>query len=134
MSNDRVRCICLYLSATIVLLALVGCQNGVERDPLPYSPHYHVVGAGGAAPARRLVSDACMTPDVASDPLYLPPGCANAFNLQKMVERERDLVQGRRTGAAMAATVVRPARRLIDGTIPVSPEVENDLDTTVLTD
>jgi type IV pilus biogenesis protein CpaD/CtpE len=114
------------LAIGLAALALAGCQNHrvAERDPLPYSPNYHVAKASG--PVRkgydtqsgRLVPDACVTPDVTEDPMYLPPGCANNVNLQMMVERESDLVQGRQTGPAMAEPVVRAARRVIDGTTP----------------
>lgn len=112
------------LAIGLVALALAGCQNSAERDPLPYSPNYHMTKAAGPVRKgyepqnRRLVADACVTPDVVEDPLYLPPGCANNTNLQLMVERESDLVRGRRTGPAMAAPVVRAARRVIDGPAP----------------
>lgn len=110
------------LALALAALALAGCQNSAARDPLPYSPNYHMVRNSGAVSkgyenetAGRLVPDACVTPDVTEDPMYLPPGCANNMNLQLMVERQSDLVQGRRTGPAMAAPVVRAARNSIDG-------------------
>ncbi|MCX2698458.1 hypothetical protein [Ochrobactrum chromiisoli] len=113
----------------VAVFALAGCQNTPDRDPLPYSPNYHMsAGQGGnvvrkgydkqATAQGRLVPDACVTPDVVEDPLYLPPGCANNLNLQMMVERQSDLVHGRTTGPAMAAPVVRAARRVIDGEPP----------------
>jgi hypothetical protein len=69
-----------------------------------------------AVSRTALVPDACVTPDIAPDPLYLPSGCANAANLQMMVERERDLERGQTPGRAMAAPVARAARAYIDGT------------------
>ncbi|WP_197731722.1 MULTISPECIES: hypothetical protein [Rhizobium] len=116
------------LAFGIAKLLLAGCQNSALHGPLPYSPDYHVAGDPHLAARNRfakgtdnrLVPDACVTPDVAEDPLYLPPGCANNMNLQLMVRRESDLVQGRETGPAMAAPVVRAARRSIDGTTPVA--------------
>ena len=111
-------------------LFLTGCLH----DPLPYSPHYSditltdpanvpaKVGSGhkkyGARvhPAQTvLVPDACITPDVAEQPLYLPPGCANNLNLQVMVERPKDLVRGRQPGPAAAAPAVRAAQRYLYG-------------------
>lgn len=134
MSNDRFRRLLSHVSLAVAALGLVGCQTGPERDPLPYSPHYHLVGSHSAGTKPLMLSDACATPDVTSDALYLPPGCANAVNLQMMVERESDLAHGRRTGAAMAATVARPARRLIDGNIAALPKEEENLDTTARAD
>lgn len=110
-------------------LPLGGCET------LPYSPHYsHItltdpadVPPQARAPrkghaARRadraqtvLVPDACITPDVAEQPLYLPPGCANNLNLQIMVEQPRDLLRGRQPGPAAAAPSVRAAQRYLYG-------------------
>lgn len=111
------------------------------HEPLPYSPNYsHVTltdesevlanpGKGydkGVIPPRRaartvrqaqtvLVPDACITPDTAEQPVYLPSGCANNLNLQLMVEQPRDLVQGRQPGPAAAAPSVRAAQRYLYG-------------------
>jgi len=130
------------LALGLVALILAGCQNTTaERDPLPYSPNYHMADTGG--PVRkgyetrsgRLVPDACVTPDVAADPLYLPPGCANNVNLQMMVEREGDLVRGRDTGPAMAAPAARAARRVIDGNNQARDTAgKRDVSTTELTE
>ncbi|KAB2736264.1 hypothetical protein F9K97_23905 [Brucella anthropi] len=56
---------------------------------------------------------------------HLPPGCANAFNLQRMVENERDLIEGRPMGPPPAAPSVRAARRYIYGT-KEAPEQPQD--------
>ena len=130
-----------HLAIGLAALVLAGCQNGAARDPLPYFPNYHMaagpshVRKGYEKQAGRLVPDACVTPDVAEDPLYLPPGCANNMNLQLMVERQSDLVRGRKTGPAMAEPVVRAARRSIDGIAPAqAPAAESDVNTTGLMD
>jgi len=112
-------------------LVLGGC---LPHEPLPYSPNYSRVtmvdelppepGAVRKAKARRsaeattvVVPDACITPDVTEQPLYLPPGCANNLNLQMMVEHPKDLGQGRQPGPAAAAPTVRAAQRyLYEGT------------------
>ena len=125
----------------LAALTLSGCQNATERDPLPYSPNYHMVQAPGPVTkgyekqtAGRLVPDACVTPDVTEDPMYLPPGCANNMNLLLMAERQNDLIQGRKTGPAMAAPVVRAARNSINGVKPVPPsESQRDFSTTGMT-
>ncbi|WP_295810929.1 hypothetical protein [uncultured Nitratireductor sp.] len=46
---------------------------------------------------------------------HLPPGCANAYNLQLMAEQKRDLIEGRELGDAPAAPSARAARRYIYG-------------------
>ena len=43
------------------------------------------------------------------------PGCANAHNLQRMAERQSDLVRGRPLGAAPAAPTARAAQEYIYG-------------------
>jgi hypothetical protein len=117
------------LLATFAAATLTACAPEL---PNAYSPGYSRVsldqggeaggrvrkGYDGDTAARRtaLVPDACVTPDVAPDPLYLPSGCANAANLQMMVENERDLERGQTPGRAMAAPVARAARGYIDGT------------------
>ena len=58
---------------------------------------------------------ALMMPDVTEQPVYLPPGCANSLNLQVMVEHQRDLVRGRRSGPPEAAPVVHAAERYLYG-------------------
>ena len=123
-------------SSAIALLglALGGC---LPHEPLPYSPNYTRVtlvdgpgtngvykapDASGARYVRRdgrawtgLVPDACVMPDVTEQPVYLPPGCANSLNLQVMVEHQRDLVRGRRSGPPAAAPVVQAAERYLYG-------------------
>ena len=61
---------------------------------------------------------ACLVPDATEPPLlgpHLPPGCANAHNLQRMAERKSDLVYGRPLGAAPAAPTARAAQEYIYG-------------------
>ena len=107
------------------IVALAGCASKAQ----PYSPDYHYVavdgGSAGKGPVRKgyempqtkavLVPDACTTPDTAAQPLYLPSGCANNLNLQFMVAREQDLLQGRNMGPAMAAPAARAAQVYISG-------------------
>lgn len=45
----------------------------------------------------------------------LPAGCANALNLQRMVERPDDLRRGRGTGASFAGPVAQAAERYLRG-------------------
>lgn len=66
---------------------------------------------------RVLVPEACL-PAADQPPradAVPPPGCANAYNLQRMTERKRDLTQGRPLGRAPAAPAARAAQKYIDG-------------------
>jgi hypothetical protein len=58
-----------------------------------------------------------MTPDPTDWQLgpRVPPGCANAYNLLHMVERERDLVEGRKLGQAPAGPSARAAQKYLYG-------------------
>lgn len=118
--------------APLLAIAAAALSACAPDAPNAYSPGYSRVALteSGAADGRvhkgydrargsrraALVPDACITPDVAPDPLYLPSGCANAANLQMMVENESDLERGETPGRAMAAPVARAARSYIDGT------------------
>lgn len=95
--------------------------------PPDYSPGYSYVASSGGSdvlapdaclaepadipPARRSPSDS-LTPELGP---HLPPGCANAYNLQLMAERKSDLVKGRKMGPASGAVTARAARRYIYG-------------------
>jgi hypothetical protein len=111
--------------ATGLTLIAAGCSGS---HPQPYSANYSYVSMRGApakagivrkgydeAESRVLVPDACITPDTADQPLYLPPGCANNLNLQFMAQNQGDLIQGREMGPAMAAPVARAAKNYLDG-------------------
>ena len=109
---------CLTGSA-VALAALAACAE----LPPDYSPHF--VQAPVVSPARpgrasryELVPEACLVPDPTDTEFgpRLPPGCANNANLLTMVERKRDVVHGRKLGAAPAAPSARAAQRYIYGT------------------
>ncbi|AWI59918.1 hypothetical protein [Sinorhizobium fredii] len=109
----------------VLLLTAAGCSGS---HPQPYSPNYSYLSMHGAPPAKgglvrkgyettetqTLVPDACITPDTADQPLYLPSGCANNLNLQLMAADQRHLLRGREMGPAMAAPVARAAKTYID--------------------
>ncbi|ACP23727.1 hypothetical protein possibly linked to type III secretion (plasmid) [Sinorhizobium fredii NGR234] len=113
--------------ATLIAALLIpaGCSGS---HPQPYSPNYSYLSMHGAPPAKgglvrkgydttetqTLVPDACITPDTADQPLYLPSGCANNLNLQLMAADQRHLLKGREMGPAMAAPVARAAKTYID--------------------
>lgn len=122
-----------YFRAALAIpfLVLVGCNSA----PPDYSPGYSYVatnefaGSGKTVGGAVLVPNACLgepadqIPNPAATPVtvvpqlgpHLPPGCANAYNLQRMVENERDLVEGRRPGPASAAPTARAARKYLYG-------------------
>src|SRR5262245_9444131 len=111
----------LLSSAGVALTLLAG---GCVRYPPDYSSYYQSVPLGvSAGPGGRgryaLVPDACLSyghDDVGPAGERLPAGCANAYNLMRMVEREQDLVRPRKLGPAPAAPAARAAQRYIDGT------------------
>ncbi|RWO46129.1 MAG: hypothetical protein EOS11_08235 [Mesorhizobium sp.] len=123
----------IALCSVLPVLLLVGCANG-RQQPQEYSPGYSYVstdtggsqkGVGGSI----LAPNACLNQPVDDDRSaaatnltivtgvgsHLPPGCANAYNLQRMAESQRDLVEGRRMGAAAVAPTANAARRYLNG-------------------
>jgi hypothetical protein len=127
---ERVRVRTGRIGLLIVMLPLSPLLSACLHEPLPYSPNYSRVTLVDppSTPSRPgkvqsstrqarevVVPDACLAPDVAEQPVYLPSGCANNLNLQLMVERPQDLVEGRRSGPAAAAPTVRAAQRYLYG-------------------
>lgn len=100
----------------IAALAVSACAM-----PPDYSPHYvqvPVVSSDRHRAVRyELVPEACLTPDPTDTQLgaRLPPGCANNANLLAMVEKKRDVVKGRKLGAAPASPSARAAQKYIYG-------------------
>lgn len=109
-----------FKSMTFAALALSlgGCVSGEEFSA--YSPRYsyaEVPGANGRS-TTQLMPDSCAWSADAQAAGVLPAGCSNAYNLQRMVESQRDLVQGRQMGPAPAAPATRAARSYLDGATP----------------
>jgi hypothetical protein len=107
----------VQLCLMAALLALSGCSL-----PPDYLPNYSYIPVPSTKHPGRveyvLAADACLTPDpTAATPTgpLLPPGCANAYNLQRMADREHDLVNGRKLGRAEAASSARAAETYIYG-------------------
>jgi hypothetical protein len=120
------RSLILAPAAFLTALALAGCYEK-EADaslgrPAEHSPNYGYVTrvAENGRTKKVLVPEACMAAEAPSpagdEPQRLPPGCANAYNLQRMVERKKDLTNGRPLGPAAAGPAARAARDYIDGT------------------
>ncbi|WP_208646340.1 hypothetical protein [Mesorhizobium waimense] len=123
----------IALCSVLPALFLAGCVNSPQQRQ-DYSPGYSYVstdtggsekGVGGSvlAPNACLAEPADDDNSAARTDLtivsgvgsHLPPGCANAYNLQRMAESQRDLVEGQRMGPAAAAPTARAARRYLDG-------------------
>jgi hypothetical protein len=120
----------VYLCLAVAASALAGCAPPLSEStvywgtfpeqPPDYSPDYTSVPVVAPNGKTRwaLVPKACLVPD-ATEPRFLgphlPPGCANAHNLQRMAERKSDLVHGRPLGAAPAAPTARAAQEYIYG-------------------
>ncbi|CAH2395530.1 hypothetical protein [Mesorhizobium escarrei] len=122
----------IALCSVLPVLLLVGCAN--PQQPQDYSPGYSYVstdtgGSEKGVGSSVLAPNACLNEPADDDRSaaatnltivsgvgsHLPPGCANAYNLQRMAESQRDLVEGRRMGAAAAAPTANAARRYLNG-------------------
>lgn len=113
------RALSSLLLAGVFLATLTGCKT--HLDPASYSPDYQALKrADGRV---ELIPVECLKPSPEDQfgvdeeeyvPL-LPPGCANNLTLLQMVEQRGDLMQGRASGATMAAPVGRAAQVYIDG-------------------
>jgi len=110
------------VSVSLFLIAALLAACSTPGFPPDYSPEYSYVAVESPHHPGRvhnvLVPDACLTPDptaaIVNGPL-LPPGCANAYNLQHMAEREHDVVKGRPLGRAPAQPSARAAERYLTG-------------------
>ncbi|MER9654833.1 hypothetical protein NKJ26_15135 [Mesorhizobium sp. M0152] len=119
--------------AILPALFLAGCVNNPQLRQ-DYSPGYSYVstdtgGSQKGVTGSVLAPNACLAEPADDDNSaartnltivsgvgsHLPSGCANAYNLQRMAESQRDLVEGRRMGPAAAAPTARAARRYLDG-------------------
>jgi hypothetical protein len=107
---------CRVAGSAIALLGLAACAD----LPPDYSPNFAQVPVASRDRVARyqLVPESCLVPDPTDTQLgpRLPPGCANNANLLAMVEKKRDVVRGRKLGAAPAAPSARAAQRYIYGT------------------
>jgi hypothetical protein len=116
-----------FLRRTASVLAVVALPACAQL-PADYSPRYvRVPVESHKHPGRidhyELVPEACLVPDPSDTGLggsRLPPGCANNANLLAMVERKRDVVEGRKLGAAPASPSARAAQKYIYGSQGVS--------------
>lgn len=132
-----------FAAIALPALILAGCKHNSQiQEPDDYSPGYSYVATGEGsqkgADSSMLVPDACLAAPadgrtkaetrvtiVKDLGEHLPPGCANAYNLQRMAESQRDLVEGRRMGPAHGAPTARAARKYLygeDGPAPTVPE------------
>jgi hypothetical protein len=118
MRTVMLRRVCLRVCLTAILLATGACA----QLPPDYSPNYSYIPVVSPDRPNRvhyvLAPDACLTPDLTDNRLgapRLPPGCANAYNLQRMADRQGDLVRGRPLGPAPASPAARAAQKYIYG-------------------
>jgi hypothetical protein len=110
------------LRLTASVLAVVAVPACAQLPP-DYSPRYvQMPVASQNHPDRAVhyepVPEACLVPDPTDTRMgspRLPPGCANNANLLAMVEHKRDVVEGRKLGAAPAAPSARAAQKYIYG-------------------
>jgi hypothetical protein len=101
-----------------VLLGLGACAE----LPPDVSPNYIRVPIVSPENPNKvkyvLVPEACLDRDPTVDNTLgetLPPGCANAYNLQRMTERKSDVEHGRPLGKAAGVTTAKAAKKYLDG-------------------
>lgn len=109
-----------------------------DKPPLPpeYSPGYSYIDVEGpdGRMKRALAPDACMAePEEETfasigEENMLQPGCANAYNLQRMVSRKKDLVEGRPISRAPMAPAARAAKKYISGPDSMDKKPDTSLD------
>jgi hypothetical protein len=133
------------VGALVLVAALAACTSAGPD----YSPEYRYVATSQGGDAKGvsgsvLAPEACLGTPADQEPPsggtrfmkvpklgpHLPPGCANAYNLQRMAESQRDLVEGRTMGPPPAAPSVRAARRYIYGTDEAPEEPQGEAPTT----
>lgn len=96
----------------VALSSMFGCTTMSESD---YSARYvSVIGPGGRI---AYVPSTCLADAKARPGGYLPPGCANALNLQGMVVDQRDLLHGQEMGPAFVAPAAAAVERYL-GVVP----------------
>lgn len=114
----------MRLAGLVLPVLAASCAAAPPPD---YSPNYSYVSTAGGG--QTLAPDACLAEPADKPPErksligpltpelgpHLPPGCANAYNLQQMAENKGDLVSGRKMGPASGAVTARAARRYIYG-------------------
>ncbi len=139
----------LNFVASSLLVFSAGCVAKIPDQP-DYVSGYSYVNSDPAVSADKdvghavLAPNACLAEAADIDPAaetkltvvsglgaHLPPGCANAYNLQRMVESERDLVAGRRMGPAAAAPVAKAARRYLETDSESAPAIDSTGDASV---
>jgi hypothetical protein len=106
--------------AIALLPALGGCTRIPDYPTSQFSRlALDTAGGPGSQPSRQVLwPDDCRPAAPPSElPVGggLPPGCANAYNLLMMAEREDDVVRGRRLGPAAAAPSARAAQKYVYG-------------------
>ncbi len=93
-------------------MLLGGCASSL--GPISWETGYRQVAEdpadGDAAQRLAIVPNTCRVQPDQTGIVTLPSGCANDLNLQRMVERPDDLLQGREMGPASAAPVAAAAR------------------------
>jgi hypothetical protein len=111
-----------FLRLAAPLLAAATLQACAQIPPDYSADYVQVPVASRNHPDRfshyELVPRACLVPDPTAAGLAgsrLPPGCANNANLLAMVERKKDVVKGRKLGAAPASPSARAAQKYIYG-------------------
>lgn len=104
---------CRTLACAVSLLMLGGCAT--ELDTPDDSLDYLMLREDPSTGAARTLPMACTGGDNPAGHARLPVGCANALNLQRMVQNPNDVHQGQTMGPTLAAPVGRAAQYYLLG-------------------
>lgn len=118
--NFSVRHLTVLMALLVLNSGRAEGQDSSMTTSSEYSPHYTSMPFFSEDGRSReiIMPESCLSNHVTVDDQVLQtnqPGCANAYNLQRMVEQEEDLIYGRQLDPAAAAPAARAAQRYIDG-------------------
>jgi hypothetical protein len=95
------------------LACLAGCATELEK-PFHSTDYLRLRGEAPGAGARDLPV-ACTGADLVASEPYLPMGCANALNLQRMLASPAELRRGQPMGPTLSAPLARAAQSYLSG-------------------
>jgi hypothetical protein len=100
-------------ACAVGLSCLAGCATELEK-PF-YSADYLRLRGESASAGPRTLPEACTGADLSASEPYLPLGCANALNLQRMVASPNELQRGQPMGPGLSAPLGRAAQDYLLG-------------------
>lgn len=107
---------CKRAVCALGLACLAGCATELEK-PFHSADYLRLRGESPGARMGQL-PEACTGADLIASEPYLPMGCANALNLQRMLASPGELQQGQPMGPTLSAPLARAAQYYLLGEGP----------------